>query len=55
MFGLFKKKTEIEKLTELRNKLLKEVFDLSKIDRKAADAKQAEAEAVSQKIDELTK
>ena len=44
MFGLFKRKTPLEKLQEKYNKLTEEAFKLSKIDRKASDAKQAEAE-----------
>ena len=39
MFGLFKKKTAVEKLTEKYDKLMKESFDLSKINRKASDEK----------------
>ena len=53
MFGLFKKKTEKEKLEEQYRKLMEESFNLSKIDRKASDAKVAEAEAVLKKIETL--
>ena len=53
MFGLFKRKTPLEKLQEKYNKLTEEAFKLSKIDRKASDAKQAEAEEVLKLMDAL--
>jgi hypothetical protein len=53
MFGLFKRKTPLEKLQEKYNKLTEEAFKLSKIDRKASDAKQAEAEEVLKQMDAL--
>ena len=53
MFGLFKKKTEKEKLDEKYRKLLKESYDLSKSDRKASDAKQAEADKILKQIESL--
>jgi len=53
MFGLFKKKTEMEKLQEKYKKLLAESHSLSQRDRKAGDMKMAEAEEVAKKIDEL--
>jgi hypothetical protein len=55
MFGLFKKKSEVELLTEKREKLLKESFDLSKINRIEADKKFAEAEEIALKIELLQK
>jgi hypothetical protein len=54
MFGLFKKKTEIEKLNEKYDKLMKESFDLSKINRKASDEKYAEADKIMKEIEKLT-
>ena len=39
MFGLFKKKTEVEKLQEKYQKLMKEAFEISKINRSESDAK----------------
>ena len=54
MFGLFKKKTETQKLEEEYKRLLEEAFRLSKTDRKASDRKQAEAEAVMAKIESLS-
>jgi len=53
MFGLFKKKSEKEKLQSQYQKLHKEAFELSKVDRKAADAKYAAAEEISKKIEAL--
>ena len=53
MFGLFKKKSELDKLREQHAKLLEQSFALSKTDRTAADAKTAEAAAVEQRIVEL--
>jgi hypothetical protein len=51
MFGIFKKKDPVETLRLKREKLLKESFELSKIDRKASDKKMAEAEAVALEIE----
>lgn len=53
MFGFFKKKSPADKLNEKYQKLMQESFNLSKTDRKAADAKVAEAEAVLKEIDAL--
>lgn len=53
MFGLFKKKSELEKLQEKYKKLLAESHSLSQRDRKAGDMKMAEAEEVAKKIDAL--
>jgi hypothetical protein len=55
MFGLFKKKSEVEKLQEKHDKLLEEAFKLSKTNRKASDAKTAEANEIAKKIEELEK
>lgn len=55
MFGLFKKKTEAEKLQEKYKKLLAEYHKLSSVDRMAADLLMAEAEAIGKQIDELKK
>ena len=54
MFGFFKKKTPIDILNEKYQKLMEESFKLSKTDRKAADAKVAEAELVLKEIDSLS-
>ena len=53
MFGLFKKKSPVEKLQEKYRKLLAEAHTLSQRDRRASDLKMAEAEAVAQQIEEL--
>jgi len=53
MFGLFKKKSEKEKLNDQYKKLLAEYHKLSTIDRRKADMKMAEAEEVAKKMDAL--
>ena len=55
MFKLFKKKTELEKLQDQYQKLMKEAFELSKIDRSASDDKYAQADEVQKRIGNLTK
>ncbi len=54
MFGLFKKKTELEKLQSQYQKLMKEAFDLSKSNRKASDDKYAQADEIQKKIEALS-
>ncbi len=53
MFGLFKKKNESEVLNEKYQKLLKEAFDLSKVNRTASDQKYGEADKVLKEIEKL--
>lgn len=53
MFGFFKKKTTLEKLQEQYQKLVKESYELSHSDRKAADQKAAEADEIGKKIELL--
>jgi len=53
MFGLFKSKTEKDKLNDQYQKLLSEYHKLSTVDRTKADAKMAEAEEIAKKIDAL--
>lgn len=53
MFGLFKKKTEKEKLQSQYEKLMKQSFELSTTNRSQSDAKAAEADAVMKKIEAL--
>jgi len=53
MFGLFKKKSALEKLEEKHAKLLEEAFALSKSDRSASDAKTAEAAEIDKQIEAL--
>lgn len=55
MFGLFRSKTEVEKLTAQYKKLLEESFKLSHSNRKASDLKAAEAEELLAQIDKLSK
>ena len=53
MFGIFKKKTEIEKLQETYSKMLSEAHKLSHSNRTASDKLLAEAEEIAKKIDLL--
>jgi hypothetical protein len=53
MFGLFKKKTDLEKHQDQYKKLQKAAFDLSKSNRQQSDAKLKEADDVGKKIDAL--
>lgn len=53
MFGLFKSKSQKEKLTKQYQKLHEEAFKLSKTDRTKADAKFAEAEEIMAQIEKL--
>jgi len=55
MLGLFKKKSDLEKLQNKYKKLLEEAHKLSHQDRKAGDAKLAEAEEVLKEMDKLQK
>ncbi len=53
MFGIFKKKTEIEKLQETYSKMLSDAHKLSHSNRTASDKLLAEAEEIAKKIDQL--
>jgi hypothetical protein len=53
MFGLFKKKSELEKLQESYKTLLGKAHLESQRDRTASDRLMAEAEEVAKKIDTL--
>ena len=53
MFGLFKKKSDKEKLEDQYQKLLAETHKLSTVNRTASDAKAAEADAVLKKIEAM--
>lgn len=55
MFGLFKKKTEADKLRAKYESLMKEAFTLSKSDRTASDLKYAEADQLMSQIESLSK
>jgi hypothetical protein len=53
MFGLFKKETEVEKLTRKYKTLLEESYKLSHQNRAASDQKAVEAEELIEKIETL--
>lgn len=53
MFGLFKKKSEIEKLQEKYTKLMEEAYKLQSISRSDSDQKYLEANNVLKKIETL--
>ena len=55
MFGLFKRKTERERLEEELKRLQEEAYRLSHSDRKASDLKTAEAHVLLQRIEALPK
>ena len=55
MFGLFKKKSEISKLDNKYQKLLKEAYVLSTSNRKLSDRKTAEAHEILKQIEILQK
>ena len=53
MFGLFKKKTEKEKLQDRYAKLMEEAYNLSTSNRKLSDEKVYEAEEVMKRIEQM--
>ena len=53
MFGLFKKKSPIDKLQADYKNLMEQSFRLSTTDRTASDAKRAEAEEIAKQIEAL--
>jgi len=53
MFGLFKKKTEVEKLQKKYEKLMEEWHALSAINRSESDKKYAEADIIAKQIEIL--
>jgi len=55
MFGLFKKKSPVDKLHESYEKLMQESHRLSTTDRKQSDIKFAEAQEILKEIDTLSK
>jgi hypothetical protein len=55
MFGLFKKKTEEERLQEKYKKLMEEGFKLQSINRSDSDQKYLEADALLKEIEALKK
>mgnify|MGYP001271977455 FL=1 len=55
MFGIFKKKTQKEKLLTLYKKKKEEAFILSKIDRRKSDEKEKEANEILEALEALDK
>ena len=55
MFGLFKRKSEKEKLLDLYNKKKEQAFLLSKTNRKESDKLEKEANDILIKVDEIEK
>ena len=53
MFGIFTKKSPLEKLQDRYKKLMSEWHELSTTNRSASDAKYAEAQALLDEIDKL--
>ena len=49
MFGLFKKKSEVEKLHEEYKKIMQEAFKLQSINRSESDQKYLEADNILKK------
>jgi hypothetical protein len=50
MFGVFKKKSEVEKLQDQYKKLMEEGYKLQSINRSESDQKYLEADTILQKI-----
>ena len=55
MFGLFKKKSEKDKLEELYRKKKEQAFRMSRTNRKEGDRLEMEANDILTKIDKLNK
>ena len=53
MFGLFKRKSEKEKLIELYNKKKEQAFRLSRTNRKEGDRLEKETNDILNKIDKI--
>ena len=53
MFGLFKKKSEKDKLIELYNKKKEQAFKLSRSNRKESDRLEKEANDILNQIDKI--
>ncbi len=53
MFGLFKKKSDLEKHQDLYKKLMEEAYKLQSINRKESDQKYLEADLILRKIESL--
>lgn len=55
MFGIFKKKSLYDKLSSQYQKLMKEAYDLSTVNRKASDEKIAEANRLILQMEAIKK
>ncbi|PKV65361.1 hypothetical protein ATE90_1785 [Polaribacter sp. Hel1_33_96] len=53
MFGLFKKKSELEKLQESYKKIMEEAYKIQSINRTDSDKKYLEADNVLKKIEQI--
>ncbi|MBT4780538.1 MAG: Lacal_2735 family protein [Polaribacter sp.] len=53
MFGIFKKKTAVEKLEEKYKKVMEEGFKLQSINRSDSDEKYLEADNILKEIEKL--
>tara|TARA_B110001450_G_scaffold130246_1_gene122512 strand:+ start:655 stop:828 length:174 start_codon:yes stop_codon:yes gene_type:complete len=53
MFGIFKKKSEIDKLQDSYKKLMEEAYKLQSINRSDSDKKYQDADNVLKKIEAL--
>jgi hypothetical protein len=53
MFGLFKKKSEVDKLQEKYKKLMEEAYKLQSISRSDSDKKYSDADNILKKIEAL--
>lgn len=53
MFGLFKKKSPIDKLSKEYKELMQKAFELSKTDRTASDELYAKADELMKQIEKL--
>jgi len=53
MFGLFKKKTELEKHQDLYKNLMEDAYKLQSINRSESDQKYLEADLILKKIEAL--
>jgi hypothetical protein len=54
MFSLFKKKTAEEKLRDTYKQLMADAYKLSTSNRRASDAKRAEAEKIAEELERLS-
>lgn len=53
MFGLFKKKSQLQKYQELYKKLMEDAYKLQSVNRSDSDQKYLEADLILKKIESL--